>query len=164
MDRNKATSEAFVANVDTYLADVAAGDITTLDLDNMAFVNPGVDYNFDENRYEYIHGMGKAGTVLDGSEGWQLDILKAGWMTANSGYSPHGWRFSCRDRNDNVQGKILSYFSYFNHRFKGTEHESEIQIVEMLSTQTVADKYISKNVNCQFAVSIFKTGISIHVR
>jgi len=41
---------------------------------------------------------------LDGSEGWQLDILKAGWMTANSGYSPHGWRFSCRDRNDDVKG------------------------------------------------------------
>jgi hypothetical protein len=104
MDRDKATSELFVTNVDTYLADVAAGDITTLDLDNMDFVNPGVDYNFDENRYEYIHGMGKAGTVLDGSEGWQLDILKAGWMTPSSVYTPHGWRFSCRDRNDDVKG------------------------------------------------------------
>ena len=114
MDRDKATSELFVGNVDTYLADVAAGDITTLDLDNMDFVNPGVDYNFEENRYEYIHGMGKAGTVLDGSEGWQLDILKAGWMTTNSGYSPHGWRFSCRDRNDNVQGKTLSNFFALN--------------------------------------------------
>ena len=108
MDRDKATSELFVGNVDTYLADVAAGDITTLDLDNMDFVNPGVDYNFEENRYEYIHGMGKAGTVLDGSEGWQLDILKAGWMTTNSGYSPHGWRFSCRDRNDDVKGKFVN--------------------------------------------------------
>ena len=112
MDRDKATSVAFIAAVDTYLAAVAAGagaeDITTLDLDNVDFVNPGVDYNFDENRYEYIHGMGKTGgpeAVLDGSEGWQLDILKAGWMTANSGYSPHGWRFSCRDRNDDVKGK-----------------------------------------------------------
>ena len=108
MDRDKATSELFVTNVDTYLADVAAGDITTLDLDNMDFVNPGVDYNFDENRYEYIHGMGKAGTVLDGSEGWQLDILKAGWMTPSSVYTPHGWRFSCRDRNDDVKGKLIT--------------------------------------------------------
>ena len=108
MDRDKTTSELFVGNVDTYLDDVAAGDITTLDLDNMDFVNPGVDYNFDENRYEYIHGMGKAGTILDGSEGWQLDILKAGWMTINSGYSPHGWRFSCRDRNDDVKGKFFN--------------------------------------------------------
>ena len=108
MDRDKATSVLFIANVDTYLADVAAGDFTTLDLDNMAFVNPGVDYNFDENRYEYIHGMGKAGEVLDGSEGWQLDILKAGWMVPGSGYSPHGWRFSCRDRNDDVKGKFFN--------------------------------------------------------
>ena len=108
MDRDKVTSELFVGNVDTYLADPAAGDFTTLDLDNMDFVNPGVDYNFEENRYEYIHGMGKAGTVLDGSEGWQLDILKAGWMTTNSGYSPHGWRFSCRDRNDDVKGKFVN--------------------------------------------------------
>ena len=47
-----------------------------------------------------------------GSEGWHLDVLKK-WMdnteAENAWMRPHGWRFSCRDRNDAVQGYRARY-------------------------------------------------------
>ena len=50
--------------------------------------------------------------TLMGSEGWHLDVLKK-WMDAteaeNTWMRPHGWRFSCRDRNQQVQGYRARY-------------------------------------------------------
>ena len=53
--------------------------------------------------------------TLKGSEGWHLDVLKK-WLdnteAENTWMKPHDWRFSCRDRNDQVKGYKARYRNY----------------------------------------------------
>ena len=81
---------AFVADSDTFVADAeaalaGAGDAAAASaLATVVFTA----------KYEVLT-----------DEGFHLDIIKKWFDSTTTNMAPHGWRFSCRNRNSNVKGK-----------------------------------------------------------
>ena len=91
---------AFVADSATFIADaeaaVAAADVTAASaLATVTFTA----------KYEVLT-----------DEGFHLDIIKKWFDSATTNMAPHGWRFSCRNRNSNVKGK--NFFALLNEELR----------------------------------------------
>ena len=93
---------AFVADSTSFVADAAAVAAAT-DADAPALVAA-----MDIGNVVFTE---KLEVLTD--EGFHLDVIKEGWFNAASGMGPNGWRFSCRDRNDNIQGITFKFLIRF---------------------------------------------------
>ena len=82
---------AFEADSATFVADAEAAIAAAVAADASAAID-GVTFTA---KYEVAT-----------DEGFHLDIIKQ-WFAGD--LAPHGWRFSCRNRNSNVQGKKTAY-------------------------------------------------------